>query len=133
MIMKKLNQFLLLAIIVFAGISVKAQTKNEETEKFFLGTWKLMVYGLPNGDTEMYLKLEKKDGVLTGTIGGKDGAGANKLTKASIDKNTLNANFIGGGYNVPIYLDKKEDGKVEGSMNDMFDIKGEKEPAPEKK
>lgn len=131
--MKKLSQILLFALLVIGGVSAKAQTKNEEAEKFFIGTWKLMVYGLPSGDTEMYLTIEKKDGALTGSIGEKAGKEASKLTKASIDKNTFNANFIGGGFNVPLYIDKKDEGTVEGSMNDMFDIKGSKVPAEVKK
>jgi len=131
--MKKLNQILLIATLVFCSVYANAQSKPAESEAFFLGKWKLMVYGLPSGDTEMYLTIEKKDGALVGSIGGKDGSGANPLTKASIEKNTFNANFIGGGYNVPLYIDKKEDGTVEGSMNDMFDVKGSKMPAAEKK
>jgi len=125
--MSKLKSLLLLSVLFFAVSAAKAQTKNTDIENFYIGTWKLMVSGLPNGDTEMYLIIEKKDGQLTGSIGGKNGEGANKLTKASIDKETFNANFIGGGYNVPLYIDKKGDNKVEGSMNDMFEITGTKE------
>lgn len=123
--MKKLNQILALAFILFAGIFINAQTQNSDTEKFFVGKWKLMVYGLPNGDTPMVLNIEKKDGVLSGTLG-DGGANDNKLTKVEINKTTLEMNFIGGGYNVPMYLDKKGDNEVEGSMNDMFDVKGTK-------
>ena len=129
--MKKLSQILVMAIIMFAGLSAKAQIKD--TEKPFVGTWKLMVYGLPNGDSEMYLTVEMKDGALGGTIGDKDGAVVNKLIKASIDKKTFNCTFTGGGYTVPLYIDLKDDGTVEGSMNDMFDIKGAKASESDKK
>lgn len=125
--MKKLGQILVIAMILFAGVNVKAQTKD--TGNPFIGTWKLMVYGLPNGDQEMILKVEMIDGVLGGTIGTNEAAGANKLLKASVEKKTFSCNFIGGGYNVPLYIDLKDDGTVEGSMNDMFDIKGTKETA----
>lgn len=134
--MKKLNQ-LLAVIVLFSAVSfangqakvdsnsaVKTESLSDD-EKFFLGKWDLMVYGLPDGDTKMVLNLVKKDGELSGTIGeGSDKD--NKLTKIKISKNTLEINFIGAGYNIPVYLDKKEDGTVEGSMNDMFDIKGKR-------
>lgn len=129
--MKKLSQILVMAMIMFAGLSAKAQVKD--TDKPFIGTWKLMVYGLPNGDQEMYLTVEMKDGALGGIIGGKDGVGANKLLKASVEKKTFSCTFIGGGYNVPLYIDLKDDGSVEGSMNDMFDIKGAKVADSDKK
>jgi hypothetical protein len=122
--MKNIQKLLIVAVLFFAGFAdVQAQS---ETEKFFVGKWKLMVYGLPNGDTEMVLNITKNsDGSLGGTIGGDD-ANANKLTKAEIEGNTFYANFIGNGYNVPLYIEKKGDKKVEGSMNDMFDIEGTK-------
>lgn len=122
--MKKLNLILVLGIIFFGSVFVKAQSKTD-IENFFIGKWKLMVYGLPNGDTPMVLKIQKVDGVLAGTIG-DGGANDNKLTKIEINKSTLEMNFIGGGYNVPLYLDKKGDNEVEGSMNDMFDVQGTK-------
>ena len=122
--MKNIQKLLIVAVLFFAGFAaVQAQS---ETAKFFVGKWKLMVYGLPNGDTEMVLNITKNsDGSLGGTIGGDD-ANANKLTKAEIEGNTFYANFIGNGYNVPLYIEKKGDKKVEGSMNDMFDIEGTK-------
>lgn len=134
--MKKLNQ-LLAAIVLVSAVSfangqakvdtnptVKTEPQSDD-EKFFLGKWDLMVYGLPDGDTKMVLNLVKKDGELAGTFG-DGGENDSKLTKIKISKNTIEMNFIGAGYNIPVYLDKKEDGTVEGSMNDMFDIKGKK-------
>ena len=123
--MKTISKLFVFAFVLFAGAMTFAQSK-EADEAFFIGKWKLMVYGLPNGDTPMVLKIQKIDGVLTGTIG-DGGANDNKLSKVVINKNTLETNFIGGGYNVPMYLDKKSDNEVEGSMNDMFDVKGTKE------
>jgi hypothetical protein len=35
-------------------------------------------------------------------------------------------NFLGGGYDVPIFLDREDDGTITGSMNDMFDCTGKK-------
>ena len=91
-------------------------------EEFFVGKWKLLVEGLPTGDAEMLLVIEKKDGKFEGTIGGMNGEDTSKLVKVEIKGKTLNVNFMGGGWDVPIYLDKEKDGSISGSMNDMFDI-----------
>jgi len=34
--------------------------------------------------------------------------------------------FMGDGWDVPMYLDKKDDNSITGSMNDMFDVTGTK-------
>ena len=124
--MKTWNKILVAAFIMIASFVSSAQSQNSEMENFFIGKWKLMVFGLPSGDTQMVLIIQKIDGKLTGTIG-DGGANDNKLTKIEIVKNALEMNFIGGGYNVPLYIDKTGDDTVEGSMNDMFDVEGTKE------
>jgi hypothetical protein len=127
--MKKMKKMLLLAIVLIAGMAANAQTTattNTPMEDYFIGKWKLAVFGLPSGDATMLLVIEKKDGKLCGTLGGEDGSNTNTLTKVEISKNTLSVRFMGGGYDVPMYLDKKDDTSVTGSMNDMFDVTGTK-------
>lgn len=127
-----MKKIIILTFLLVVGVTANAQNSNkgkEETtsiEEFFLGKWKLLVEGLPTGDAEMLLVLEKKDGKLEGTLGGIDGGETNKLTKAEIKGSTLNVNFMGGGFDIPIYLDKEKNGTITGSMNDMFDVTGEK-------
>lgn len=124
---------LFMAIMLIAGLTANAQTTtqaNDSTltpsEKYFVGQWKLNVYGLPQGDAVMLLIIEKKDGKLGGTLGGEHGESPNKLTKVEIKDKTLTVRFMGGGWDVPMYLDKKDDKSVTGSMNDMFDVDGTK-------
>lgn len=111
-------------MMLMAGTATFAQTSNED---FFIGKWKLFVEGLPTGDADMLLVIQKNDeGKLEGTIGGMDGSATSKLTKIVIKDKTLQVNFLGGGYDVPIYLDREKDGTITGSMNDMFDCTGTK-------
>lgn len=132
--MKTMKKMMILAILLVATLAVNAQTaQNNKSdsdltpiEQFFIGKWKLLVEGLPQGDATMLLVIDKIDGKYEGTIGGENGENPNKLTKVNIDKNTLNVNFVGGGYDIPVYLDKEKDGSISGSMNDMFDITGTK-------
>lgn len=121
--MKKL---LMIALMILSSVSIFAQS-NKSNEDFFIGKWDLFVEGLPTGDADMLLVIKRNaDGQLEGTIGGMDGSGTNKLTKVEIKDKTLQVNFLGGGYDVPIFLDREDDGTISGSMNDMFDCTGKK-------
>lgn len=123
--MKKL---LFIAVMFLASLSTFAQTTAQADEDFFLGNWILLVEGLPSGDAEMLLVVKKDEtGKLVGTIGGTDGSATSALTKVVIKGKTMQVNFLGGGYDVPIYLDREKDGTITGSMNDMFDCTGKKQ------
>jgi len=137
-----MKTMMFVAMMLIAGYNVNAQTSttpapiaasaNTPMEDYFIGKWKLNVFGLPAGDAVMLMVIEKKDGKLVGTLGGENGENPNKFTKVEISKNTLLVRFMGGGYDVPMYLDKKNDKEVTGSMNDMFDITGTKVVEPAK-
>ncbi|MDP4270622.1 MAG: hypothetical protein Q8909_10915 [Bacteroidota bacterium] len=130
--MKATRKIMLTALFLIAVIAASATTsQNADTtltpsEKYFIGKWKLNVYGLPQGDAKMLMVIEKVDGKLQGTLGGEKGENPNKFTKVEIKGNTLNVRFMGGGWDVPMYLDKKDEKKITGSMNDMFDVDGTK-------
>lgn len=117
----------MIIVMLFTSLTTFAQSENNSGEDFFLGKWNLFVEGLPTGDAEMLLVVQKDaDGNLEGTIGGTDGSATSKLTKIEIKENSMQVNFLGGGYDVPVYLDREEDGTISGSMNDMFDCTGKK-------
>lgn len=121
-----MKNFFMVIVMLFTSMTMFAQS-NKSNEDFFIGKWTLFVEGLPTGDAEMLLVIQKDaEGNLGGTIGGTDGSGTNKLTKVEIKDNTLQVNFMGGGYDVPVYLDREDDGTISGSMNDMFDCTGKK-------
>lgn len=112
---------LLVSVVAYA----QGDAKKVSDQEFFLGKWILNVQGLPTGDAEMLLVINQDaDGNLSGTIGDKEGAQPIKLANVSIEEGTITVNFNGSGYDVPVYLDRKDDGTVEGAMNDMFDITG---------
>lgn len=122
-----MKNFLMIIVMLFTSLTTFAQSENKSGEDFFLGKWDLFVEGLPTGDAEMLLVVQKDaDGNLEGTIGGTDGSATSKLTKIEIKENSMQVNFLGGGYDVPVYLDREEDGTISGSMNDMFDCTGKK-------
>lgn len=115
-----------IAMVLLVSVASFAQEKNGN-EEFFLGKWQLMVEGLPTGDSEMLLVLTKdSENQLEGTIGGLDGSGTINLSKITVEEKSLTVYFISESYNVPLYLDKEDDGTVSGNMFDMFDVTGKK-------
>lgn len=126
--MKKLLMIALMLVTTIAAMAQDDQ-KKVANDEFFIGRFEILVEGLPSGDAKMLVVVKKDaEGKLEGTIGGTDGSATNKMTKVEIEGKTLNFNFLGGGYDVPVYLDREDDDTVVGSMNDMFDITGKKLP-----
>lgn len=121
----------ILSTIIIAFIvntdSINAQAKNTG-EKYFIGTWNLMVYGLPDGDTKMTINIEKKDDKLIGNLA--DSAKTVPpldLANIEVADSTFKATFSAHGMDISLMLKIKDDKNVTGNMMDMFDIKGTKE------
>ena len=119
-----MRKVLFVLIMLMAGTATFAQTSNED---FFIGNWKLSVDGLPTGDKEMLLIIVKnEEGQLEGGFGRMDGSEFSELTDIIIKDNTLQVYFVGGGFNVSMSLNRKEDGSVTGNIMDMFECTGTK-------
>jgi hypothetical protein len=117
---------IIIAFIVNTG-SINAQAKNTG-EKYFIGTWNLMVYSLPDGDTKMTINIEKKDDKLIGNLA--DSAKTVPpldLANIEVADSTFKATFSAQGMDISLMLKIKDDKNVTGNMMDMFDIKGTKE------
>jgi hypothetical protein len=117
---------IILAFIVNTG-SINAQATNTG-EKYFIGKWNLMVYGLPDGDTKMTINIEKKDDKLIGNLA--DSAKTVPpldLANIVVADSTFKATFSAQGMDISLMLKIKDDKNITGSMMDMFDIKGTKE------
>lgn len=120
--MKKVGLFLAVVFCVLSSLKMNAQVPAD----FFVGKWSVMVTGTPNGDAKMLVNLERKDGKLTGGITNPDAAEPTKFSNVEEKENSVTVYFSASGYDVYLTLEKKGDNKVEGSMMDMFDAKGER-------
>jgi hypothetical protein len=112
--------------LLFFATPLQAQTTPED---YFAGTWKVKAYGLPDGDTELIIRFEKKEGKLSGGI--VDGATnevVNPFTKVELAANKVTAFFIAPEQQMEVYLtlEKKDDTQVTGSIMDMFNMAGTK-------
>ncbi len=118
--MKKLSVFIaaIVCSLVFS-IGAKAQAPAD----YFVGKWKVLVTGLPQGDVTEYVIFERKDGKLTGQLIDDKGK-PTQFSKVEEKEKTATAYFTAGAYDVYFYLEKKDDNNVTGSMMDMFDCTG---------
>lgn len=126
--MKKLSTlffFSLLSFVLFAT-NLQAQSAPED---YFVGTWNVKAYSLPQGDTDMIIQLDKKDGKLSGGI--VDAATKKVKTpfsKIDVAGNTLTAHFFAQEEGMEVYLtlSKKDEKNITGSIMDMFRMEGTK-------
>lgn len=119
--MKKFN-VLFASIFMILIFSVKASAQEK---KYFEGKWDVTVVGTPGGDSKMVVSLVDKDGKLTGSM--IDPATKKDLfpfTKVEEETNKVTVYFTSEGYDVYLYLEKKDQDNVEGSMMEMFDATG---------
>jgi hypothetical protein len=120
--MKKIN----LALAVFIWLFLFMNTNGQSKTDYFVGQWNVLVTGTPNGDAEMIVTLERKDGKLDGTIKLGEGAELTKFTSIDESEKSITLYFPAGGYDVRLTLEKKDDNHVGGNLMDQFDAKGER-------
>src|SRR5688572_4048300 len=111
--MKKLSTlvvFSFFALLFFAS-NLQAQTPPED---YFVGTWKVKAMGLPDGDKDMILLFEKKDGKLTGGIVDAVTKKVNPFTNVELAGNKVTATFMNPEPEMEVYLSlvKKDDTNV---------------------
>jgi hypothetical protein len=127
--MKKISVFFASLFLMMLSLTASAQSKADSSAKpdYFVGKWDVLVEGTPQGDGKMLVTLERKDGKLTGTIVSKDGSTpANKIDRVEEKEKSVTVYFTASGYNVYLFLEKKDEDHVTGSMMDMFDAKGDR-------
>lgn len=122
--MKKLHVFITgVFLMLLVSVNVKGQDKTD----YFIGKWNIFVAGTPNGDVKFILSLERKDGLLTGTVNDVvTNAEISKVTKVEEKDQTITAYFFAEGHDLSLYLDKKDDTHVVGNLLNMFDATGER-------
>lgn len=115
--MKKLGFIIavVLCSLVFTT-GAKAQSAND----YFVGKWNVMTLGTPKGDAGAVMVLERKDGKLTGTLK-SEGKDAVTFSRIEEKEKSITAYFASSGYDVYLFLEKKDEKNAVGSMMDMFD------------
>jgi len=117
------------AILVFAGIfflllSNDANAQAQTGTDYFAGKWNVLTTGLPDGDAKMLVVFERIDGKLTGAMLDEVKKTKNVFTKVEEKEKSVTGYFTAGGYDCFLFLEKKDDNNVTGSLMDMFDSTG---------
>ena len=119
--MKKLS--IIIATVLFSFLfSIKANA--QESKDYFVGKWNVLTTGLPDGDGKSIVTLTRgENGKLTGSMEGA-GRPADVFTKIEEKEKFVTCYFTASGYDVYIYLEKKDENNITGSLLDMFDCTG---------
>jgi len=119
------------SLLFFAAISLliissNAQAQTKDSTTYFLGSWNVLVKGLPNGDTKMFVNLEKGDTTMRGAILDSMKTEVAKFSKVERRGFTVTVYFVAQGYDVTLFMEKKDEDHVTGNMLNMFDAVGDR-------
>lgn len=120
--MKKVRMILTAMFILVAALATQAQDTPSD---FFVGDWKVMLKGTPNGDAEMVMHLERVDGKLTGEMRA-EGIDPSKFQQVAEKEDEVTVYYSTMGYDININLKKVDDNNLKGSLLGMFDATGER-------
>jgi hypothetical protein len=126
--MKTVSTLFFFCFLFFVGSATHLQAQSAQ-EDYFVGTWNVTAFGLPQGDTNMIIQLSKKDGKLSGgIIDPATNQIGTPFTKIDVAADKLTAFFIAPEQGMEVYLSlvKKDDKNVTGSIMDMFNMEGTK-------
>lgn len=119
--MRKLS-IIIAAVVCSLAFSSKANA--QESKDYFVGKWDILTTGLPDGDGKSIVTLTRgENGKLTGNMAG-EGRPADVFTKIEEKEKYVTCYFTASGYDVYIYLEKKDENNITGSLLDMFDCTG---------
>ena len=112
----------ILSLLMFSSIKVNAQVKPD----FFVGKWGVLTKGTPQGDINMVLALERKEGKLEGSLLNVITQEKLALNKVEEKENTITCYFNTQGLNLFIFLEKKDDTHLTRDMVSMFETLAER-------
>lgn len=119
--MKKLATFI---VGVFALMIISVAAKAQSNTDFFVGKWDILVKGTPQGDVNMKVSFEKKDGKLVGTMVNPDTQKEEPFNKLDTTEKGIIVYFSAQGYDVDMSLEKQDDDHVIGSVMNMLEVTG---------
>jgi len=118
--MKKMRKIFLGLVVMLSVFSINALAKDGEG---FIGKWDVLVEGTPEGDSHMKMNIEEVDGKIVCMIADIEGK-FNPVERFELEGSEMTAYWNAAGYNVYLFLELSDDGKLTGSLMDMFDATG---------
>lgn len=126
--MKKVILFFTGVLLLLLSVSANAQTSTGVD--YFIGQWNVLAEGVPGGNSQMIVSLERKEGILDGMI--KIGEeNAIKFSKIEEKETSVKLYFTSShGNNISLFLEKKDGnhlgGSIDTSVMGVFNITGER-------
>jgi hypothetical protein len=119
--MKKLTT---LIVGVFALMIISVSAKAQANTDYFVGKWDILVKGTPQGDVNMKVSFEKKEGKLIGTMVNPETQKEEPFNKLDTTEKGIIVYFSAQGYDVDMSLEKQDDDHVIGSVMNMLEVTG---------
>ena len=119
--MKKITT---LIVGVFALMIITVSAKAQAKADFFVGKWDILVKGTPQGDVNMKVNFEMKDGKLVGTMVNPETQKEEPFTKLETTEKGVVVYFSAQGYDVDMSLEKQDDDHVIGMVMSMLEVTG---------
>ena len=123
--MKKMQA--IFAGLFFLSITAGAHAQTDPSPAdYFAGKWNVLLKALPQGDTRMFVVLEKKDTVMSGVVQDSTGNQISKIDKVELSGTSATIYFNAQGYDVNLVMNRKDEDHITGSLMGMFDAEGER-------
>lgn len=122
--MKKLKGIITGVCCLTLSLSARSQTKTGAD--YFEGKWNVLVKATPNGDRKMFVVLDKKDSVMTGSIQDSTGVEISRFSKVELKGDEVTVYFTARDYDVSLKLAKKDDDHVTGSAMGTYEAEGDR-------
>ena len=126
--MKKL--VFICAMMLLMAANAFTTNAQGESKEYFIGKWQVSVPGLPMGDVDMIVELNRVDGNLKGTISALNQTV--EVERITEREKSVTLYFVGEGYDVDLTLIKKNQNEVTGDMMGQFDATGKRIKADNK-
>ena len=120
--MKKVNLYFAGVFLLLLSVGANAQTRAGAD--FFIGKWNVLAKGTPDGDRKMVVSFDKKDGKIIGAIQDSTGVEMYIVTNTEMKENQVTVYFTSQGFDVSIFMEKKDDDHLTGNAFGMFDVEG---------
>src|SRR4051794_14234688 len=96
--MKNLSVLIAGLFVLLSSFSASGQVKTGAD--FFIGKWNVLVKGTPNGDTKIFVVLEKKDSTLAGVVLDSSGNEMSRIDNIELKDSSITVYFKTQGYDV---------------------------------
>lgn len=110
----------------FLLLNVDAKAQQKDGADYFVGKWEVAVKDTPEGDVTMFFLLDKADDSVSGVVQDTSGNEISKISNTELQGDELTVYFAARGYDLNLWMKKKDDDNITGTLMGMFDANGKR-------